>query len=445
VADVASLLALFLRRQRAESDLHRFARYDSLTGLPDRSFFVDTLERTLSRAGRQHTRSALVFLDLDGFKAVNDALGHAGGDAVLQAMADRLRGGTRTSDLVARIGGDEFTVLVQNLTRPDDAALVARGLLDRLALPCRVGHHEVALSASAGISVYPDDGTDAATLLRNADLAMYRSKQEGKNTYRFFTAEMSARALERMLLLDSLRAALERDEFEIVYLPVFHRGGPPSLEALLRWRHPKLGLVTPASFIAQAEESGLILPIGAGVLRGAARFAAALERKDVRVVVNLSARQFLQPDLVATVREALERSGLEASRLELDLTEATVMTEGEETTSGIRQLRALGVQLALDDFGTGYFSIRRIRDLGFRRLKIDRSLVAGLPSDPERAAHVEAILGLGRSLGLEVVAEGVETEAQRAFLESHDCTGFQGYLLSPPLAAEDVPGFLEKT
>ena len=444
LADVASLLALFLKRQHAEADLQRFARYDSLTGLPNRSFFLDTLERTLSRAGRQRTRSALVFLDLDGFKAVNDGLGHAAGDIVLQTMAERLRAGTRSSDLVARIGGDEFTVLVQNLARADDAALVARGLLDRLARPCRADNHDVTLSASAGISVYPEDGTDADALLRNADLAMYRAKQEGKNTYRFFTAEMSERALERMLLLDSLRSALERDEFEIVYLPVVYKDQSPSLEALLRWRHPKLGLVAPASFIAQAEESGLMLPIGAGVLRGATRFAASLEERDVRVVVNLSARQFLQPNLVESVRKALEASSLEASRLELDLTEASVMTEGEEVTDRLRQLRRLGVQLALDDFGTGYFSIRRIRDLGFRRLKIDRSLVAELPQGTEQATQVDAILALGKSLGLDVVAEGVETEAQRAFLESKGCTGLQGYLLSPPLAAEDVPAFLAK-
>ena len=444
LADVASLLALFLKRQRAEADLQRFARYDSLTGLPNRSFFLDTLERTLSRAGRQRTRSALVFLDLDGFKAVNDGLGHAAGDTVLQTMAERLRAGTRTSDLVARIGGDEFTVLLQNLSRADDAALVARGLLDRLAKTCRTENHDVTLSASAGISVYPEDGTDADTLLRNADLAMYRAKQEGKNTYRFFTAEMSERALERMLLLDSLRSALERDEFEIVYLPVLHKDQAPSLEALLRWRHPKLGLVAPASFIAQAEESGLMLPIGAGVLRGATRFAASLAQRDVRVVVNLTARQFQQPGLVDSVREALEASSLEASRLELDLTEAAVMTEGEEVTERLRQLRRLGVQLALDDFGTGYFSIRRIRDLGFRRLKIDRSLITELPAGAEQAMQVEAILALGRSLGLEVVAEGVETEAQRAFLESKGCTGLQGYLLSPPLAAADVPAFLDR-
>jgi diguanylate cyclase (GGDEF)-like protein len=442
LADVASLLALFLKRQRAESDLERFARYDSLTGLPNRSFFLDTLERTLSRAERRHTRNAVVFLDLDGFKAVNDGLGHAAGDFVLQAMAERLRAGTRSSDLVARIGGDEFTVLVQSLARADDAALVARGLLERLAKPCRTDNHDVTLSASAGISVYPEDGTDADTLLRNADLAMYRAKREGKNTYRFFTAEMSERALERMLLLDSLRSALEREEFEIVYLPVVFRQKAPALEALLRWRHPKLGVVAPASFIAQAEESGLLLPIGAGVLRGATRFLASLDASEVRVVVNLSARQFLQPNLVDSVSEALAASSLEPSRLELDLTEAAVMTEGEEVTDRLRQLRRLGVQLALDDFGTGYFSIRRIRDLGFRRLKIDRSLVAELPAGAEQAAQVEAILALGQSLGLEVVAEGVETEAQRAYLESKGCTGLQGYLLSPPLAAADVPGFL---
>jgi diguanylate cyclase (GGDEF)-like protein/PAS domain S-box-containing protein len=444
LADVASLLALFLKRQRAEADLQRFARYDSLTGLPNRSFFLDTLERTLSRAGRQRTRSALVFLDLDGFKAVNDGLGHAAGDSVLQTMAERLRAGTRTSDLVARIGGDEFTVLLHNLSRADDAALVTRGLLDRLAKTCRAENHEITLSASAGISVYPEDGTDADTLLRNADLAMYRAKQEGKNTYRFFTAEMSERALERMLLLDSLKSALERDEFEIVYLPVLHKDQPPSLEALLRWRHPKLGLVAPASFIAQAEDSGLMLPIGAGVLRGATRFCASLAQKDVRVVVNLSARQFLQQGLVESVREALVASSLEASRLELDLTEAAVMNEGEEVADRLRQLRRLGVQLALDDFGTGYFSIRRIRALGFRRLKIDRSLITELPAGEEEAAQVEAILALSRSLGLDVVAEGVETEAQRAFLESKGCSGLQGYLLSPPLAAADVPAFLAK-
>ena len=344
LGDVGSQLGLFLKRQRAEADLQRFARYDGLTGLPNRTFFLDTLERTLARARRRRSRLALIFLDLDGFKAVNDRFGHATGDAVLQIMAERLRAGTRSSDLVARIGGDEFTVLLQSLARADDAALVARALIDRLARPCTVEDQEIALGASAGIAVYPEDGTDADALLRNADLAMYRAKQEGRNTYRFFTAEMSERALERMLLLDGLRVALERDEFELVYLPVFRvGGGPTGLEALLRWRHPKLGLVAPAAFIAQAEESGLILPIGTRVLRMATRFVASLPTQEIRLIVNLSTRQFLQPNLVEVVRQALEQSGLPASRLELDLTEPTVMAENDETGERIRVLREMGV------------------------------------------------------------------------------------------------------
>jgi len=441
ISDVGNQMGLFLKRQRAEADLQRLARYDSLTGLPNRSFFLDSLERTLARAGHRGSRAALVFLDLDGFKAVNDRLGHAAGDVVLQAVAERLRAGTRSSDLVARMGGDEFTVLVQDLARPDDAALVARGLLDRLWKPVMLDEEPISLSASAGISVYPEDGSEARTLLNHADLAMYRAKQEGKNTYRFFMSEMSERARERMALLDGLRAALDRDEFEVVYLPILHRDGAPGLEALMRWRHPQQGLVSPAGFIAQAEESGLILPIGSRVLRVATRFAASLPG-DVRIVVNISTRQFQQPDIVSRVEEALRESGLPASRLELDLTEHTVMTEDEDVTERLHRLRGLGVDLALDDFGTGFFSIARIRELGFRRLKVDRSLVAGVSLHAGNAAHVEAIVGLARSLGVEVIAEGVETEAERAFLERLGCAGLQGYLLSRPLEAAEVPTFL---
>ena len=440
-SDIGSQVGLFLKRQRAEADLERLARYDSLTGLPNRSFFLDTLERTLSRASRREARAALVFLDLDGFKAVNDRLGHAAGDAVLQAVADRLRAGTRTSDLVARIGGDEFTVLVQDLARPDDAALVARGLLDRLVRPVAIGDDEISLSASAGISVYPEDGTDAQALLRHADLAMYRAKNEGKNDYRFFIAEMSERARERMTLLDGLRSALERDEFGVVYQPILRRNAPTGLEALLRWRHPELGVVAPSGFIAQAEQSGLILPIGARTLKVATRFAASLPGNG-RLVVNLSERQFLQPDLVTEVEKALKASRLPASRLELDLAESTVMTGGSEVTERLRRLRGLGIELALDDFGTGFFSIARIRELGFKTLKIDRSLVAGLPDHAEHAAQVEAILALAQSLDLDVIAEGVETEAERTFLEDHGCNGLQGFLLSPPLDEDAARAFI---
>jgi diguanylate cyclase (GGDEF)-like protein/PAS domain S-box-containing protein len=444
LGDIGSQIGLFLKRQQAEADLQRLGRYDSLTGLPNRSFFLETLERTLSRAARRRLRAALVFVDLDGFKVVNDRLGHATGDVVLQTVAERLRAGTRSSDLLARIGGDEFTLLVQDLPRADDAALVARGLLDRLARPCTIHDHEITLSASAGIAVYPEDGADADELLRHADLAMYRAKQEGKGTYRFFTTEMSERARERMLLLDGLRSALERDEFELVYQPIVHRQGPPVLEALLRWRHPQQGVVPPASFIAQAEESGLILPIGARVLHTATRFLASLGANNLRVAVNLSARQFLQPDLERAVEDALRASGLAPARLELEVTEAAVMNDSEEVTERLRRLQAMGIEMALDNFGTGYFSIARIRELGFRRLKIDRSLVVDLPAHPGHSAQVEAVLALARSLGLEVVAEGVETEAQRAFLEARGCSGLQGYLLSPPLPPEEVPAFLAR-
>jgi diguanylate cyclase (GGDEF)-like protein/PAS domain S-box-containing protein len=443
LADIGSQVGLFLKRLRAEADLQMLARYDSLTGLPNRKFFEDTLERTLSRAARRQSRAALVFLDLDGFKSVNDRLGHAAGDTVLQSVADRLRAGTRSSDLVARIGGDEFTVLVQDLARADDAALVARGLLDRLVQPLALGDERISLSASAGISVFPEDGVDARTLLRHADLAMYRAKSEGKNDYRFFIAEMSERARERMALLDGLRSALERDEFSVVYQPIVRREGPPGLEALLRWRHPEQGVVAPSGFISQAEESGLILPIGARVLKAATRFAAALPGKG-HLVVNLSERQFLQPDLVTEVEKALRSSGLAASRLEIDLSEGTVMTGSPEVKERLQRLRGLGVELALDDFGTGFFSIAQIRELGFSSVKVDRSLVAGLPDHAEHAALVEAILGLARSLGLDVIAEGVETEAERAFLEDRGCAGLQGFLLSPPLEPDEARAFIEE-
>ncbi len=445
LGDVASQLGLFLERQRAEAELQRFARYDGLTGLPNRAFFRETLQRTLARVARERTRLALIFVDLDGFKAVNDSLGHAAGDAVLQLVAERLRAVTRSSDIVARIGGDEFVVLVQSLVRADDAALVARALLDSVARPCVVEDHDLTLGASAGIAVCPEDGSEAEALLHNADLAMYRAKQEGRNRYRFFTTEMSERVQARMTLLDGLRVALERHEFELVYLPVVEHGRTTALEALLRWRHPQLGLVPPAAFIAQAEESGLILPLGMQVLRGATRFMASLPGTQARLVVNLSSRQFLEPDLIEAIRQTLEESGLPASRLELDLTAATVMSDGDDAAERLRRLRALGVRLALDDFGTGPFSIGRLRSLGLGTVKVDRSLVSGLPGSHEHVLQVEATLALARALQIEVIAEGVETEAQRRFLEERGCTRMQGYLLSPPLAAADVPAFLARS
>ena len=429
----------------AEAELQRLARYDSLTGLPNRSFFMESLEQTLLHAERRHDRLALVFIDVDGFKAVNDSFGHAAGDLLLRSLAERLRATTRKSDLVARIGGDEFTVLVQDLGRADDAAVVAQGLLDQLARPCAVGDREVTITASVGISVYPEDGADRGTLLRNADLAMYRAKQEGKNAYRFFTASMSERARERMILQSSLRRAVEAGEFELYYQPVLHGAAPPSLEALIRWRHPERGIVSPAEFIPAAEEGGLILAIGAWVLRTAASFAQSLARSDVRVAVNLSARQFLDPGLVKTVESALAESGLHPGRLELEVTESAVMSDAEEVSQRLEHLRSIGLELTLDDFGSGYSSLGYLKRFRFHRIKIDRTFVLDLPGDADSAAIVDAILAMAKSLGLDVVAEGVENAEQLRFLEEHGCRAFQGYYFSRPLPAAEVAAYLERS
>ncbi len=429
--------------RQAEAQLQRLARYDSLTGLPNRSYFLETLAETLPRVERRRARLALVFVDLDGFKLVNDSLGHAAGDLLLRTLADRLRTVTRRTDVVARIGGDEFTVLVQDLARADDAALVALGILEQLSRPCVINDREVPMSASVGISVYPEDGADGETLLRHADLAMYRAKREGKNTYRFFTTAMSDRARERLVLQGGLRRGLERGEFELHYQPTIHQGGPPSLEALLRWRHPDKGLIAPAEFITGAEESGLILPIGAWVLRQASRFACSLRRADVRVAVNLSTRQFREPDLVDTVQKVLGETGLAPERLEIEVTEAAVMGDGEEVRERLDRLRGLGVRLTLDDFGSGHSSLSSLKRFRFHRLKIARTLLRDLPNDADDNAIVEAILAMARSLGLEVVAAGVGTERQRDFLEARGCRGFQGYLLSRPLPPAEVEAYLE--
>jgi diguanylate cyclase (GGDEF)-like protein/PAS domain S-box-containing protein len=430
--------------RQAESELQRLARYDSLTGLPNRSFFMESLEQSLLRAERRHGRLALVFIDVDGFKTVNDSFGHAAGDLLLRALAERLRASTRKTDTVARIGGDEFTVMVHDLVRADDAALVAQGLLEQLSRPCALGDREVTITASVGISVFPEDGADGGTLLKNADLAMYRAKQEGKNGFRFFTASMSERARERMMLLSSLRRAVEAGELELHYQPVVHGGGAPSLEALIRWRHPEKGLVSPAEFIPVAEEGGLILTIGAWVLRTATVFAQGLARSDVRVAVNLSARQFLDPDLVKIVERALAESGLAPGRLELEVTESALMSDAEEVSQRLEHLRSIGLEITLDDFGSGYSSLGYLKRFRFHRIKIDRTFVHDLPGDADSTAIVDAILAMAKSLGLDVVAEGVENVEQLRFLEERGCRSFQGFYFSHPLPAAEVAGYLAR-
>ena len=430
--------------RQAEAELQRMARYDSLTGLSNRSFFLETLDDVLLRARRRKIRMGLVFIDLDGFKAVNDNLGHEAGDQILKAVAERIRRTTRRTDGVARIGGDEFTVLLQDLERGDDAALAAQAILDELARPCTVGDRDVALRASVGIAVYPEDGADGQALLRHADLAMYRAKQEGKGTYRFFTPAMSERAHERMLLLSSLRRGLERGELTLRYQPVVHRDGSPlSLEALVRWRHPELGELGPDRFIPAAEESGLIVPLGAFVLLAACRFAQSLGRPELRVAVNLSPRELLQPGALAMVEQALQDSGLDPRRLEVEVTESAVMTEVDAVAARLRSLCDLGVELTLDDFGTGYSSLANLKRFRFHRIKIDRAFVHDLPGDSDTASLVGAMISMARSLGLEVIAEGVETAEQLAFLEANGCRAFQGYFFSPALEPAEAKAFID--
>jgi diguanylate cyclase (GGDEF)-like protein len=430
--------------REAEAELQRMARYDSLTGLSNRSFFLETLEEVLLRARRRKTRMGLIFIDLDGFKAVNDNLGHEAGDQILKAVAERIRRTTRRTDSVARIGGDEFTVLLQDLDRGDDAALAAQAILAELSRPCAVGDRDVALRASVGIAVYPDDGADGQALLRHADLAMYRAKQEGKGTYRFFTPAMSEMAHERMLLLSSLRRGLERGELTLRYQPVVHRDGSPlSLEALVRWQHPELGELGPDRFISIAEESGLIVPLGAFVLLAACRFAQSLGRPELRVAVNLSPRELLQPGALAMVEKALQDSGLDPRRLEVEVTESAVMTEVEVVAARLRSLCDLGVELTLDDFGTGYSSLANLKRFRFHRIKIDRAFVHDLPGDSDSASLVVAMISMARSLGLEVIAEGVETAEQLAFLEANGCRAFQGYFFSAALEPAEAKAFID--
>ena len=430
--------------REAEAELQRLARYDSLTGLSNRSFFLETLGQVLLRARRRKIRMGLIFIDLDGFKAVNDNLGHEAGDQILRTVAERIRRSTRRTDSVARIGGDEFTVLLQDLERGDDAALAVQAILDELARPCTIADRDVPLSASVGIAVYPEDGDDGQTLLRHADLAMYRAKQEGKGTYRFFTPAMSERAHERMLLLASLKRGLERGEFALRYQPVVHRDGSPlSLEALVRWRHPDLGELTPDRFIKTAEESGLIVPLGSFVLRSACQFTQALGRPEVRVAVNWTARQLLQPGALEVLQETLRESGLDPRRLEVEVTESAMTGEMEEVAARLRSLREMGVGLTLDDFGTGYSSLADLNRFRFHRIKIDRAFVSDLPGNPDSAALVAAMIAMAKSLGLEVIAEGVETPEQLAFLEANGCRAFQGYLFSPPLEPFAVKPFLD--
>ena len=430
-------------RKQNEAQLERQANYDVLTGLANRSLVQDRTTQAVAFAARSGRTAALLFLDLDRFKLINDSLGHAIGDAILRTVAARLAGAVRRGDTVGRLGGDEFIVLLTDVAREDDVSRVARKLLESVAEPIWVEGREFLISASIGVSLYPKDGADYDTLLKNADVAMYRAKDAGRSSYQFYTADMNARALERLTLETRLRRALERDELVLYYQPLVSlaSGRITDVEALLRWRAGEEGLVPPGEFIPVAEETGLIVPIGDWALRRACRSArewldAGIPR--ISIAVNLSARQFRDQGLIRSVRSALEESGLPPRLLKLEITESAVMHSAEGASAILEELRSIGVGIAMDDFGTGYSSLAYLKRFPIDQLKIDRSFVRDVAEDPVSAALTQGVVTLARGLNLQTVAEGVETEAQRQFLRVAGCDKMQGYLFSPPLPSEEL-------
>jgi diguanylate cyclase (GGDEF)-like protein/PAS domain S-box-containing protein len=430
-------------RKHAEQRLSYLANHDALTGLLNRSQFHDRFTHTLSTILRHDAKLALMFLDLDRFKLINDTLGHRIGDLLLQAVSVRLKSSVRAGDILARLGGDEFIVLLNDIDHIDDAARIAQKTIDLLMQPFTLEGNDVVITASVGISVYPDDGDNSQIMLTNADTAMYLAKERGKNNYQFYTQEMTERSRERMTIERGLRHALTHNGFRLHFLPQINltSGEANSVEAVVRWQHPKWGPVYPDRFISVAEDTGLIVPIGKWVLRAACLQAKRWQDNDgpfTLVAVNVSARQFHESDLFQMVNSVLSETGLKPASLELEITESAVMQDPERTLEVLQQLNKLGVRLSIDDFGTGYSSLTYLRRFPVHSVKIDRSFVRDIPHDEGSKTLVRAIIGLAHELNLSVTAEGVETEEQSAFLKTHQCDILQGYLFSQAVTAEQL-------
>ena len=434
-------LRLAVERKRSEERLSYLAQFDPLTGLVNRTCFRDRLNRAILRANRNDQTVAVFFLDLDHFKAINDTLGRDRGDALLKSVANRLQSCLRRSDTIARLGGDEFTILLEGLKAVEDTAIVGSKVIDAMAPAFTIGDREIFLSASIGIVVYPQCGETAEALMKHAEVAMYRAKEKGRNTYQYYAREMNSEADARLTMRSHLHRALERRDFEIYYQPQLDlfTNQIVGVEALLRWQHPELGLISPAQFIPMAEETGLIVPVGAWVLEEACKQMRAWQDDGlsyVRMAVNFSARQF-RPELPRTVAEALRRSGLEPKYLEVELTESALI-DSFSSSMILCDLKNMGVQIAVDDFGTGYSSLSYLKRFPLDTLKIDRSFVQNLPHDEDEASITSAIITLAHSLRLTVIAEGVETEEQMEFLRDQGCDELQGYYHCRPLPADAV-------
>lgn len=436
-------------RKQAEARIEFLAHHDALTGLPNRVLLRDRFEHALAMSERSRTKVAMLFLDLDNFKVVNDTLGHASGDQLLLEVVTRLTRCTRESDTISRQGGDEFILLLNDIPDQETVERIAGEILEHLAEPVDINGHVLNASGSIGVVIYPEDGRDFDGLLQKADTAMYNAKNAGRNTYRFFDDRMNLQAHEHLLLQNRLHQALFRAEFYLHYQPQLEidSGKVIGVEALLRWNNPELGEVVPARFIPVAEDCGLIVPIGAWVMEEACRQAQILRQSgwpELTMSVNLSALQFRRAGLIETVAGALERSGLPPHLLELELTESILLQDAENNLDTVRRLKALGVRLSIDDFGTGYSSLSYLKRFAVDKLKIDRSFVRDISTDPDDAAIVRAVIQLARSLRLGIIAEGVETQEQLAFLREEGCQEIQGFLFSRPLAPAALKAFLHE-
>ncbi len=445
---IATSLGTAIGRKRAEERLAYVAQFDALTGLPNRTLFRDRLSQAMTRAERGGSQLAVMLLDLDRFKEINDTLGHRAGDRLLQAVAERLTSVLRTVDTVARLGGDEFTVILEDAESVDAVTLVAEKVVGALARPFPLDDQEYFLTVSAGITMYPSNPGDIETLIMNADVAMYDAKDKGKNNFQFYRAEMNAMKQERLSLEGQLRRATERGELFIQYQPQtdLRTNRIVGAEALLRWRHPELGLIEPNHFIPIAEQTNLILQIGKWVLHHACAQNVAWQRAGmprVRVAVNVSARQF-RAELLETVATALEQTGLAPDCLELEITEGLLIEDPDAASAVLTELKALGVHVAIDDFGSGYSSLSYLKHFPLDSLKIDRGFVRDLSFDPDDASIARAIIALGHSLDLKVIAEGVETPQQLAFLRDHHCDVVQGFLFGAPVMADEMAALLRQ-
>ena len=437
-------------RKEAEQRISYMASHDSLTKLPNRALLQDRIQQALVHNHRRKLQAAVIFIDLDKFKIINDTLGHDIGDGLLQETATRLISEVRSEDTVARQGGDEFIILLSTINQPTDAGVIAQKILDSLDQPFYIKGKELHIGASIGIAIFPDDGEEMGALLKNSDIAMYHAKEAGRGNYQFFSEKMNEQAAEKQSLSGDLRHAVERNELFLVYQPVVDMisGDISGMEVLLRWQHPALGLVSPVKFIPLAEETGLILSIGEWVMRTACRQLLEWQKQGFvvpRLAINLSAKQFRQKSLSETIASILSETGIESRYIGIEITESMLVQNIEEVVDTLLKLSSMGLEISIDDFGTGYSSLSYLNRFPINKLKIDKSFVDDIATHPDDAAIVKAIIAMAHGLNMKVVTEGVETQAQLDFLRLHGCEQYQGYLFSKPLPAAEIVAKLRKT